>query len=445
MTSPPRPPSPPSGPPMGTNFSRRNELAPDPPVPASTRTTTRSMNTVSRTSCVVTCPSTRANSWRYRPRVVGPKQIRDRVERVERLRRATRPRASRRADANAADDPGEPSRTRSRCTARDDGGRAPDATAPCRSLPRSSTRRAPDAAGECCDAAARRTDRTPLRTSLRLRLATADALSKSSPSSVVGRCCVPEIRRHSRAALSARGNPANRYDCSTTSSTHSGRQPRGARRARRALASSLPAAMTPASRTSASVSASSALADGNCITTGRIRARHLVIEHWSDPLQRDSVGSYSPAQVPAGSSSPTTSPRVLRMRARAYSARLRRASLGQRVEQLEHAQHGRVLRARRAVLDLDREPDALIEDRDAVDAFGADLRDRLGRSVSSTTSESNRSVPPNTKRSGARSLARCAPESRRRARRRPRIARTRAPWRRAGDRRPRRRSRRRRG
>src|SRR5438093_7894230 len=44
MTSPPRPPSPPSGPPMGTNFSRRNELAPDPPVPASTRTTTRSMN-----------------------------------------------------------------------------------------------------------------------------------------------------------------------------------------------------------------------------------------------------------------------------------------------------------------------------------------------------------------------------------------------------------------
>src|SRR5215216_1759567 len=44
MTSPPRPPSPPSGPPMGTNFSRRNELAPDPPVPASTFTTTRSMN-----------------------------------------------------------------------------------------------------------------------------------------------------------------------------------------------------------------------------------------------------------------------------------------------------------------------------------------------------------------------------------------------------------------
>src|SRR3954469_18117400 len=44
MMSPPRPPSPPSGPPMGTNFSRRNETMPDPPSPAFTLTTTRSMN-----------------------------------------------------------------------------------------------------------------------------------------------------------------------------------------------------------------------------------------------------------------------------------------------------------------------------------------------------------------------------------------------------------------
>src|SRR5688572_9147969 len=44
MMSPPRPPSPPSGPPIGTNFSRRNDEAPDPPVPAFTLTTTRSMN-----------------------------------------------------------------------------------------------------------------------------------------------------------------------------------------------------------------------------------------------------------------------------------------------------------------------------------------------------------------------------------------------------------------
>src|SRR3954447_25279309 len=44
MMSPPRPPSPPSGPPMGTNFSRRKETIPDPPSPAFTLTTTRSMN-----------------------------------------------------------------------------------------------------------------------------------------------------------------------------------------------------------------------------------------------------------------------------------------------------------------------------------------------------------------------------------------------------------------
>src|SRR5690606_29259951 len=46
-TLPPRPPSPPSGPPMGTLDSRRNDTLPDPPLPALTRTTTRSMNTAS--------------------------------------------------------------------------------------------------------------------------------------------------------------------------------------------------------------------------------------------------------------------------------------------------------------------------------------------------------------------------------------------------------------
>src|SRR5688572_25916687 len=44
MMSPPRPPSPPSGPPIGTLCSRRNDVHPDPPVPASTLTTTRSTN-----------------------------------------------------------------------------------------------------------------------------------------------------------------------------------------------------------------------------------------------------------------------------------------------------------------------------------------------------------------------------------------------------------------
>src|SRR5258706_6284439 len=45
MTLPPRPPSPPSGPPIGVRHSGRNEVQPDPPVPPSTRITTRSMNT----------------------------------------------------------------------------------------------------------------------------------------------------------------------------------------------------------------------------------------------------------------------------------------------------------------------------------------------------------------------------------------------------------------
>src|SRR2546430_8152394 len=45
MTSPPRPPSPPSGPPLGTNFSRRNERPPSPPRPACTWMRARSWNT----------------------------------------------------------------------------------------------------------------------------------------------------------------------------------------------------------------------------------------------------------------------------------------------------------------------------------------------------------------------------------------------------------------
>src|SRR5450759_3764427 len=41
---PPRPPSPPSGPPRGTNFSRRNDAEPSPPLPAWTSMVTSSMN-----------------------------------------------------------------------------------------------------------------------------------------------------------------------------------------------------------------------------------------------------------------------------------------------------------------------------------------------------------------------------------------------------------------
>src|SRR4030095_11060194 len=43
-TLPPRPPSPPSGPPLGMNFSRRNEAQPLPPSPATTSIVASSMN-----------------------------------------------------------------------------------------------------------------------------------------------------------------------------------------------------------------------------------------------------------------------------------------------------------------------------------------------------------------------------------------------------------------
>src|SRR3954464_847056 len=41
---PPRPPSPPSGPPRGTNFSRRKEALPSPPLPAMTSMRASSKN-----------------------------------------------------------------------------------------------------------------------------------------------------------------------------------------------------------------------------------------------------------------------------------------------------------------------------------------------------------------------------------------------------------------
>src|SRR5574337_432122 len=53
---PPRPPSPPSGPPLGLYLNRANELAPDPPVPAITRTTARSMNIGHRAPAVPHAP-----------------------------------------------------------------------------------------------------------------------------------------------------------------------------------------------------------------------------------------------------------------------------------------------------------------------------------------------------------------------------------------------------
>src|SRR6185369_11354407 len=47
MMLPPRPPSPPSGPPRGTNFARRNEADPSPPLPATTSILASSKNFIS--------------------------------------------------------------------------------------------------------------------------------------------------------------------------------------------------------------------------------------------------------------------------------------------------------------------------------------------------------------------------------------------------------------
>src|ERR1700683_4777782 len=44
MPLPPLPPSPPAGPPKGRYFSRRNAMAPSPPLPACTKTRASSMN-----------------------------------------------------------------------------------------------------------------------------------------------------------------------------------------------------------------------------------------------------------------------------------------------------------------------------------------------------------------------------------------------------------------
>src|SRR5579862_6815938 len=46
MTLPPLPPSPPAGPPKGRYFSRRNAMAPSPPLPACTNTRASSMNRI---------------------------------------------------------------------------------------------------------------------------------------------------------------------------------------------------------------------------------------------------------------------------------------------------------------------------------------------------------------------------------------------------------------
>src|SRR5579863_762355 len=86
-TSPPRPPSPPSGPPSGTRNSRRNDVHPDPPVPASIRTTTRSTNTA--LPPVANPPPNTAE--RRRPRRIGiTRAVRSNATTLGRTRGAVR-------------------------------------------------------------------------------------------------------------------------------------------------------------------------------------------------------------------------------------------------------------------------------------------------------------------------------------------------------------------
>ena len=119
------------------------------------------------------------------------------------------------ASANAAGDPAPTPRTPQRCRARAAEGRAPAATIPCRTLRRSSSRRAADAARECSHATDRTCRRTPSRRS-RSPSARQSAGARRRRHRATGRA---ESRRHSRIAFSVRGNPANRYVCSTNSST----------------------------------------------------------------------------------------------------------------------------------------------------------------------------------------------------------------------------------
>src|SRR5438132_14349153 len=68
-TSPPRPPSPPLGPPLGTNFSRRNARHPLPPSPALTRMMTSSINIWDGARATGRLPCQRNPCLGFRPNV----------------------------------------------------------------------------------------------------------------------------------------------------------------------------------------------------------------------------------------------------------------------------------------------------------------------------------------------------------------------------------------
>src|SRR5688572_28644292 len=181
------------------------------------------------------------------------------------------------------------------------------------------------------------------------------------------------MRRHSRAALSARGNPANRYDCNSTSSTQSVRHTTAARASDSRTCGSVPALMIPASRTSVSVSPSNAPLEP-MISWSRLASIISASSMGSFYFSRSIMGSsrFSGARGEQladhlATGVPNACACIL--------GQARRHAGGQLPQVAKQTKHGGILRARRAVLDLDGKADTLVEYGDGMHALGADLGD----------------------------------------------------------------------
>ena len=170
-------------------------------------------------------------------------------------------------------------------------------------------------------------------------------------------------RRHSRIAFSARGNPANRYVCSTNSSTHSAGIASRASEHRRANIRLLARGDDRREANERRASRRRGRATSRRVALGR---RHRFTARRIRSIGVASGGEPNLADDFAARVANRTTQELLETR---------RQLCRKNVEQLENAQHGRELRALRAVVDLYGEADALLRNRDRVHALGADLRD----------------------------------------------------------------------
>ena len=157
------------------------------------------------------------------------------------------------------------------------------------------------------------------------RFAVGAPFARDVRSARVGDRLAAATRRHSRIALSARGNPANRYVCSTTSSTHSAGTSAAARASASRTLDSVPAATIAARRTSARVASSRSrkLSRGRRAASSIVVARHRFdCERRSgdEPNLADDLAARVAHRATAGTR-------------RAAAA----ASLGKHVEMLQHA------------------------------------------------------------------------------------------------------------